>query len=639
MNGTGQCDHVKNESTVRCSRSRVLPLLIAVVLLSVISIFIATLPGADGDYPAFRNEHTRDAFVNTSLPSSLRLSWDTNIDRGYIDASPIYAEGKIFVATGGEYPDSAPTVAAMDAVTGEIAWTTTIEGKGWQLSTPCCDHGKLFVGSTSGVFYCFDITNGNELWRFSTTPSVNGIVSSPVVYDGTVFFGGDDGFVYALDAVTGDPEWVFETLSPIYFSSPCINPDEGVLYIGNDGGFLFCISIDDGREVWNLNVGERIRSTPASYEGHVYFTVHDGCLYSVDTGGDISWTRDIDARGSSPAVHDGRVYVGGDELYCISVDNDILWSYGTGGGGAVQSSPTVTHDALLFSTNNDASGVYCLDLDGELRWEYVPEPHDYMLASPITVDEKVYVASDNGHVYCLEAEESTAPEIVHFRTDDGIYEIGETLEISGEVRDRNGTHDIVEINIDIYILNNTGSAGNGTGGAAQQRGTECRGAVERGASDERKVAGFGMDNLSLSILDDETIGFEISVSLDNYEAGEYFVRLEVRDSGDEIDLDEIYFTVQKKKPDDESIFESTAILLPIIGACAALLAAGAFIFMKERGKENEGTGESGGHGGTDDENDDIVSCPTCGGETRYSEEEADHYCWECEEYVDEMNQE
>ena len=35
----------------------------------------------------------------------------------------------------------------------------------------------------------------------------------------------------------------------------------------------------------------------------------------------------------------------------------------------------------------------------------------------------------------------------------------------------------------------------------------------------------------------------------------------------------------------------------------------------------------------------VVRCLGCSGETQYSEEEDDHYCWECEEYVGDVNEE
>ncbi len=525
-------------------------LLISASLFASLAIISGiTINPTAADYPAFRNEPTREGYINTTLPSSPKPCWDVDIDRGYIDASPVYAEDKVFVVTGGEYPDKRSNAVAIDALTSEIIWMTPIEGWGWQLATPCCDDGRVFAGSTTGTLHCFDSSNGDELWRFSITPSGNGIVSSPVVYDNTVFFGGNDGFVYALNAENSNLLWAFDTLNPIYFSSPCINPDENVLYIGNDGGFLFCLSLEDGREVWNINVGERIRSTPAYYRGHIYFTAHDGFLYSVDSGGSIKWEHDINAQGSSPAVHNDRIYVGGDELYCISTDNEILWSYEA--NETIQSSPTITDNGLVFSTNNEASGVYCLGLDGKLRWEYILEPHDYMLASPIAVDERIYAASDNGHVYCIEGEENLAPEILSFETDKEIYEIGETSKITGELKDENGHADIVEITI---ILNR----------------------IENGS--EGKLREFGINDLNVSFVDEKRLRFEISIPLANHTAGNYSLFLKVKDSRNETKEMKLEFRLEMKSKEDDEGLDLFLVGLPICTGIAAL--SGLAIYRK-----------------------------------------------------------
>jgi len=121
---------------------------------------------------------------------------------------------------------------------------------------------------------------------------------------------------------------------------------------------------------------------------------------------------------------------------------------------------------------------------------------------------------------------------------------------------------------------------------------------------------------------------------DKFEPGSYQVELEVTDSGGETVTETITFVLEKKDSDDgdEGFFESQTNMFTVIGSSAVLVVLiGAFLVSR---KGEAGTGAKGRE--SDSNPEASRDCPECGGETQYSEDEDDYYCWECGEYAGEI---
>jgi len=85
--------------------------------------------------------------------------------------------------------------------------------------------------------------------------------------------------------------------------------------------------------------------------------------------------------------------------------NNILWSYQT---DRIINSPSVINGKIYFGTNHiegqimTDSFVFCLDLYGNIIWQFTAKGN--LASSPTIVNEKVYIGSDTGNMYCLDAE-------------------------------------------------------------------------------------------------------------------------------------------------------------------------------------------------------------------------------------------
>ena len=94
---------------------------------------------------------------------------------------------------------------------------------------------------------------------------------------------------------------------------------------------------------------------------------------------------------SSPAVADGKVYVGSNDtkVYALNaLTGALVWNYTT--GAEVISSPAVADGKVYVGSYDDK--IYCLNAaTGALVWSYTAD--DYFFSSPAVADGKVYIGS------------------------------------------------------------------------------------------------------------------------------------------------------------------------------------------------------------------------------------------------------
>lgn len=251
---------------------------------------------------------------------------------------------------------------------------------------PCSDWG-MYGGGLDRTFsreHCdsaisrLTVATLVPAWTKKTPATVT---ASPVVADGRVFVGAWDGVMRAYDAGTGNVEWEYQTAAaggaafgPIVSSAAVTEVSGRDLVIFGSGPILYALDAADGSLVWSraYNRGLPVATTPVEIE-------------------------------SSPAVHDGVVYVGlnthnksvtqtgGEPGALLALDAATgadVWRFepdpaGNGCAG-IWGSPTidVERNRVIFGTANcnDESewsplteAIVALDADtGALAWSYQP---------------------------------------------------------------------------------------------------------------------------------------------------------------------------------------------------------------------------------------------------------------------------
>jgi outer membrane protein assembly factor BamB len=379
-------------------------------------IGIAALSASQESATMFRGDAAHSGtYASPPLEHFGGLQWRVQTG-GMVHSSATIHEGALYIGSGDG------RLYALDARTGAERWRFPT-GRAIS-STPAVAEGLVFVGSRDNAFWAVDARSGKQRWRRETgadRPLPWGFetgdlyTSSPAYADGSVYFGSGDGRVYAVDAQSGEVRWRFETGGRVR-SSPALAG--GKVYVGSADGTLYALESGTGREAWRFDTEghglesgkfgfdrRTIQSSPAVADGRVFVGSRDGFLYAVNAEtGKLVWRVDhrMSWVNTSPAVVDGVVYAGSsDERFLQAVDARTgreLWRVAT--ERPVWSSPAVA-GAMVYV--GDGSGtVYAVNrASGKERWRH--KSGRRIFSSPVIVDGVLYVGNDDGGVYGIRA--------------------------------------------------------------------------------------------------------------------------------------------------------------------------------------------------------------------------------------------
>ena len=379
---------------------------IATVAL-LIAISVLLLPAA-ADYPMFGLDPGRTADAPGFAPVTDNLIWSTDVSSGgsgFIDSGASIVDGRVYISNWpGMGPSSGLGLHCLNESDGSIIWDNPLGGNG-SVSTPAVAGDKVFVGSKdNGDLYCIDTSNGSTIWNMNIDPNpmYHGVASSPLVYDDMVYVvSHSDGTMHAID-FDGVEQWNYSASgsSDNYMS---VATDGSKLFFGG-GNAMNCVDIATQTVAWTFTVGDKVTTTPAACDGVVYFATgkNEKKLYAVGivTGNKV-WNRSLYGSLSSPAISDGKIYIGDKDkqINCIYASNGTtLWTQTI--GGSCLSSPVVANGMVYTTANCDSGTIYGFDADdGVLKWSY--DTGNWNMAQPSVSDGILFVGSDTGYLYAF----------------------------------------------------------------------------------------------------------------------------------------------------------------------------------------------------------------------------------------------
>jgi len=342
-------------------------------------------------------------------------------------------------------------ITALNVETREERWS--FDGVGPLAGTPTVVDGTVFAGGIDGQIAAVDATTGDPAW----TRAVDGVVAAgPTATPdeasgdessggGTVYIvtrGSDgSGRVHAIDPTNGALRWASDAGGNV--TAPLAVADERVSVARRDGTVL-ALSTADGQRQWELSVGDAAAhvSAPAVRGGTVYLAARTGegdglvgRVFAVDAAsGESAWTTDLGDRAvpRSLAVADGTVVAGAATYGDVAVTDEragdasandadgeaTATANGTGGtadatvtegnGTAATATGTangtvgdgVSAGAAGGSSAADGTGsatgrVYALDArTGEKRWQRSVTAA--VTAGPTVAGETAHVPLDGG---------------------------------------------------------------------------------------------------------------------------------------------------------------------------------------------------------------------------------------------------
>ena len=345
----------------------------------------------------------------------------------------------------GDTGDIRYMVYAFDAKSGKLAWQhqahqgAPFGGRHrkntYASETPATDGERLYVyfGNVGLFAYSLD---GKPLWNTRFEPQKMyldfGTAASPVVHDGRVFVVHDnDGksFAAAIDAKTGKHLWKVDRELKSAMTSGWSTPfvwthaaRTELIVIGR----AHAVSYDPatGSELWRIG-GLTGQSTPTPIAA-------DGLLY-LATGSQGESNRPVFAV--RPGASGDITLPKGQEA-----SEFVAWSHPR--ASAYTSSPLVYRGRMYVVNDNGILTVFDSKTGKEIYKARAGGTGNTFSASPWAADGKVYLLSEDGHTFIIEAGDSykelaknsldemsfaspaLAPDTLFMRTQSKLYRIG-----------------------------------------------------------------------------------------------------------------------------------------------------------------------------------------------------------------------
>ena len=342
-----------------------------------------------GCHSLFGNDTESEEKSEGKRVSVLEIARKPTIDSALVDFKfmlPQAVANKDWAQAGGNKEHNVAH-AALAAAPQEI-WRSGIghgsSGYFKLLARPVVSGGKVFTLDARGEVAAFKGSDGDELWRFDTTPpdrddeamagglgvsgdlvyvttgfgevlalkaADGGVVwrkmlgkplrAAPTIADGRVFAVSIDNELNALAATNGEILWhhngIAENASLMGASNPAVADDS--LVVTYSSGEIFDLRTQNGRVAWTdlLAMPERVGALPAIADirglpvidrGRVYAISHSGRMAAIDQRtGERVWDADIGGI-NAPLVSGNAVFVVDNDNNLLALARDsgrILW--------------------------------------------------------------------------------------------------------------------------------------------------------------------------------------------------------------------------------------------------------------------------------------------------------------------------
>jgi hypothetical protein len=158
-----------------------------------------------------------------------------------------------------------------------------------------------------------------------------------------------------------------------------------------------------------------LKSSPAVANGKVYIGSLDGNLYALDaSNGNIIWKTETGPIESSPAVANGAVYFTSQEpaaggLYKLNADTGALiwkqtlpYQISFVGGTELLGSPSVAA-GMVFASSNWGAYYAVNEATGDIIWKFIDkEAIEFIVSSPIYANANLFIIN-KFNIACLNA--------------------------------------------------------------------------------------------------------------------------------------------------------------------------------------------------------------------------------------------
>jgi len=378
--------HRDTENTDFVQRKRLIP---AILFLVMIVFKVGAQEAPADNWSQFRGNHQLTGVSNSQVPANLKLLWTFEAGDS-IESSAAIVGGTVFVGSQkGE-------LVALSLDNGAVYWRYKIDDPIGE-SSPAYSNGVIYIGDLNGWLHAVNSKDGKKIWAFKTGSEIK---SSPVVVGDYVLIGSYDENLYCVSTRNGSLAWKFRTNGPVH-STPSIS--DGVAFIAGCDELFRGIRISDGKEMFSLSSEAYTGASPALRGNAAYYGTFNNEVLMVDLlQHKVVWRYQHPQRQfpfySSAAVTANRIVVGGRDKLVHGLDQNgkAAWTFTT--RARVESSPAIA-DGRVFVGSNDGR-FYVLNLmTGAKEWEF--NAGGPLSASPAVGKGRIVIGSQDGRLYCF----------------------------------------------------------------------------------------------------------------------------------------------------------------------------------------------------------------------------------------------
>jgi outer membrane protein assembly factor BamB len=348
---------------------------------------------ADDEWPKFRHDLNNTGYSSSYAPQTKTRKWIFMGGRGGCESSPAIVNGKVYIGHDDEY------FYCLNADTGEVIWRFFIGG-GTSGCSPAVYKDKVYVGTVYDYIHCRNATTGEVIW---TVEKPYGSCSSPAISNGCVYIARSRGEIYCLDADTGSEIWKYD-IGNNEVSSPAIYDEK--VYIGLENRSLYCFNANTGEVLWIKESCGGLAS-PAIFDGKI-ISGGNGVFCLNAENGSIIWDYFNTTTYSSPAIAYGKIYLVGKSgeagVHCIdATTGKKIWYFHTSSFEHCFSSPAVA-DGRVYVGIWSSGKLICLDAyTGDFIWDYKTASPQWLFNSPAIAYGRVYIGGGlTNRVICFE---------------------------------------------------------------------------------------------------------------------------------------------------------------------------------------------------------------------------------------------
>lgn len=156
-------------------------------------------------------------FIRAYDPATGKELWRLGGSSKITAPTPVYSGDAIVIASGRQ--PEAPVFLVRAGGSGDITGKENViwqkRQRGSYMPTPLIYRSHLYVLNNNGVFDCYDLKSGADVYRQRIAHQGSGFSASPVASDGKIFLSGEDGDVFVIKAGP-----VFEQIARIETQEP-----------------------------------------------------------------------------------------------------------------------------------------------------------------------------------------------------------------------------------------------------------------------------------------------------------------------------------------------------------------------------------------------------------------------------------